>query len=79
MPMGKLSPAGLQLFGNVPNVPDFGAGSVLRQQVQDETEEQRRRREMGLGPLAPAGGSPALRALLGSGGMGMTGFGGGLR
>jgi hypothetical protein len=77
--MAKLSPAGVALFGNT-GVPDqFSAGDQLRQQVQDETEEERKRRALGLSPLSPTGGSPAIRALLGGMGMSMGGYGGGLR
>jgi hypothetical protein len=79
MPMNmNLSPAGRALF-------DFGRtgignsmgglGDTLKQQVQDETEEERKRRQLGLSQLSPAGGSPALKALLGMGGMSLGGFG----
>ena len=73
MPMGKLSPAGVALFGNVPGVPD-GLGGQLRSQVDDELEQERKRRALGVSQLSPTGGSPAIRALLGIGGMSMGGF-----
>ncbi|MGY4614776.1 hypothetical protein ACVWZ4_000003 [Bradyrhizobium sp. USDA 4472] len=40
---------------------DLGLGSNLQQQVQDETEEERKKRLMGLSPLQ----SPAAQMLLG--------------
>jgi hypothetical protein len=67
MPMNRLSPAGVQLFGNS-GVPDmFGAGSALKQQVADDLEEERRRRQLGLSELSPTGGSAAFRSLMGGG------------
>jgi hypothetical protein len=73
----NLSPAGRALFdfGNTGIASVGGLGDALKQQVQDETEEQRRRRQLGLSQLSPTGGSPALRALMGMGGMSLGGFG----
>jgi hypothetical protein len=80
--MAKLSPAGVALFGNT-GVPDpttpFGLGSQLRQQTAAEIEEEERKKRLGLSALSPSGGSPALRALLGAGGMSLGGLGSGLR
>jgi hypothetical protein len=75
MPMNnRLSPAGLALFGNT-GVPDtFGLGSALKQETDDELEQERKRRQLGLSQLSPTGGSPALKALLGMGGMSLGGF-----
>jgi hypothetical protein len=56
-----------------------GLGKVLRSQVEDEIEKERKRRALGLSPLPSAGSSgvsPALRAL-GLGSVGM--FGGGMK
>jgi hypothetical protein len=77
MPMNnRLSPAGVSLFGNVPGVPEtFGLGSALKQQTDDELEQERKRRALGLSQLSPSGGSPALKALMGLGSMSLGGFG----
>jgi hypothetical protein len=77
MPMNnRLSPAGVSLFGNVPGVPSMGGlGDALRQQTDDELEQERKRRALGLSQLSPTGGSPALKALMGMGGMSLGGFG----
>jgi hypothetical protein len=76
MPMNnRLSPAGTALFGNT-GVPDtFGLGSALKQQTEDEIEQERKKRLLGLSPLSPTGGSPAIKALMGLGGMSLGGFG----
>lgn len=51
---------------------DLGFGSTLSQQVQDETEEEKRKKRLGMSPLQ----SQAAQMLLGSGGgYGMTGVG----
>lgn len=38
------------MFPNAANDLGFGLGSSLAQQAQDETEEERKRRQMGLTP-----------------------------
>jgi hypothetical protein len=43
MPMNNLSPSALQF--------DLGLGDALSEQQRDETEEQKRRRRLGLSPL----------------------------
>lgn len=48
---------------------DLGLGSALSQQVQDETEDEKRKRMLGLSPMQ----SPAAQMLLG--GFGQTGVG----
>jgi len=48
---------------------DLGLGSNLQQQVQDETEEERKKRMMGLSQLQ----SPAAALLLGGTGAGGVG------
>lgn len=53
---------------------DLGLGSALSQQVKDQTEEERKRRQMlGIGPMQQQQGT-AAQMLLG-GGFGMTGVG----
>lgn len=49
---------------------DLGLGSALSQQVQDETEEEKRKKALGLSVTQ----SPAAQMLLG-GGFGQTGVG----
>lgn len=49
---------------------DLGLGSQLTGQVQDETEDEKRRKRLGLSALQ----SPAAQMLLG-GGFGQTGVG----
>lgn len=49
---------------------DLGLGSTLNQQVQDETEEEKRRRKLGLSALQ----SPASSLLIG-GAFGRAGVG----
>lgn len=51
---------------------DLGLGSSLSQQVVDETEEQKRRRRLGLSPLAANSQSvmSLFPALAGVGGIG---------
>jgi hypothetical protein len=57
-------------YSAAPLLTDLGfGGDNLRQQTQDEAEEEKRRRKLGLSPLQ----SPAARALLG-GGMGGAGM-----
>jgi hypothetical protein len=41
-----------------------GLGDLLNQQVGDETDEEKRRRQLGLS-VTQQGGSPAMTALLG--------------
>lgn len=57
MPMPGLSPAAADL--------GIGLGDMLRTQVQDETEEQRRKRLMQMTERATGGGSPAVGSLFG--------------
>lgn len=49
---------------------DLGFGSTLSQQAADETEEEKRKKRLGMSPLQ----SDAAKMLLG-GGYGMTGVG----
>lgn len=49
---------------------DLGFGSTLSQQVADETDEEKRKKKLGMSPLQ----SQAAQMLLGSG-YGMTGVG----
>lgn len=49
---------------------DLGLGNSLSQQVQDETDEEKRRKALGLSVMQ----SPAAQMLLG-GGFGQTGVG----
>ena len=54
---------------------DLGLGGLLDKQTQDETEEEKRRKRLGLSPLAAT--SPAAQQLFG---FGTTGGGaGGMR
>jgi hypothetical protein len=71
----RLSPAGVALFGNTGVADTFGLGSALRQQTEDEIEQERKRRQLGLSQLSPTGGSPTIKALLGMGGMSFGGVG----
>lgn len=49
---------------------DLGLGSNLSQQVQDETDEEKRKRKLGMSPLQ----SQAAQMLLGNGGAGVGGI-----
>ena len=60
--MMGLSPAGSAL---VPTGGGFGLGSSLSQQVKDETDEEKRKKALGLSVMQ----SPAGRALAGAGAM----------
>jgi hypothetical protein len=64
-----LSPAGQQLFGDIP-----GLGSMLAGQVSDETDEMRRRRLAQLGRPDLAGGIGGRAALASPAGS-VLGFG----
>lgn len=69
MPMSSFSPAGTALgLGQIP-----GLGSVLSDQVGDETEELRKKRLLQSQLLGP-GGSAASASLFGSG-IGVNGTG----
>lgn len=59
------------LSQNNPAAYDLGLGGALSKQVKDETEEERRKRMLGLSPMQ----SPAASMLLGgfSAGQGMPG------
>jgi hypothetical protein len=50
---------------------DLGFGSTLSQQVDDESEEEKRRKRLGLSTMQ----SPAAQMLLGGNGYGMAGVG----
>jgi hypothetical protein len=52
--------------GISPATTDLGLGDQLPQQVQDETEEERKRRALGLSPMLAQ--SPAVASLFGLGG-----------
>jgi hypothetical protein len=60
--MTGLSPAGSALVGGTGG---FGLGTSLSQQVQDETEDEKRKKRLGMSMLQ----SPAGRALAGGGAM----------
>lgn len=53
---------------------DLGLGSSLSQQVTDQTEEQKKKRKLGLPPLAV--NSSAVEQLFGMSGLGGFGAGG---
>lgn len=54
---------------------DLGLGGMLGQQTQDETEEEKRRRKLGLTPITA---SPAAQQLFGFGQTGVGAVGGGI-
>lgn len=64
--MPNSNPYGMTGFAAV----DLGLGDVLRHQVADETEEEKRKRQMGMSPLQ----MPASQFLLGGIGAGGRGF-----
>ena len=55
---------------------DLGLGTMLGDQTKDMTEEERRRRRLGLSPLG-AGASPAVQSLFGLTGVASPGGAGG--